>query len=560
MEKIWLQRYPPGVPAEIDPDRFGSLVEMFEEAVARYREQTAFINMGKPLTYGELDADSLAFAAFLQQQLGLQSGERLALMMPNLLQYPIAMFGALRAGLVVVNVNPLYTPRELEHQLCDSGATAIVVASNFAHTLEQVVERTAIRHVVLTHMGDRLGLARGALVNFVVRYVKRLIPKYRLPGACSLRQALEQGRGMTLRRPPIDREDLAFLQYTGGTTGVAKGAMLSHRNLLANVAQCLGVYGPVLRPGAEWVVTALPLYHIFALTVNCLLFLQLGARNLLITNPRDIPGLIREVTQHPITCITGVNTLFNALLNHADFAEARFPELRLVIGGGMPIQRAVAERWLQQTGTHLLEGYGLTETSPLVSVCPFDEQGHSGSIGLPVCSTDVRIMDESGQELTGLDMPGELEVRGPQVMSGYWQRPEGTAEVLHEGWLKTGDVAVWMEQGYLRIVDRKKDMILVSGFNVYPNEIEEVVAMHPQVKEVAAIGLPDAGGGELVKIVVVRRDRSLDADTLRAHCRKHLTAYKVPKMIEFRTELPKSNVGKILRRVLRDEDIGTADT
>jgi len=560
VEKFWLQRYPPGVPAEINPDGYASLVEMFEASVNQYRQQVAFINMGNSLTFDELDADSRAFAAYLQQGLGLAPGERVALMMPNLLQYPIALFGALRAGLVVVNVNPLYTPRELDHQLRDSGAKAIVIASNFAHTLEQVVEGAGVRHVVLTHMGDRLGLAKGALVNFVVRYVKRLIPKYRLPGACSLRQALAAGRSLQLVRPSIGGEDLALLQYTGGTTGVAKGAMLTHRNLLANVAQCLGVYGPVLKAGDELVVTALPLYHIFALTVNCLLFLQLGARNLLITNPRDIPGLVRELNRYPITCITGVNTLFNALLHNDDFARSKFPSLRLVIGGGMPVQQAVAERWQQQTGVHLLEGYGLTECSPLVTVNPYDQAGYNGSIGLPVCSTDARLVDEAGQEVTALETPGELEVRGPQVMKGYWLRPDATDEVMDAGWLKTGDVAVWMEQGYLRIVDRKKDMILVSGFNVYPNEIEEVVALHPKVLEVAAIGIPDANHGELVKIVVVKKDPSLDEASLLAHCRKHLTAYKVPKMIEFRTELPKSNVGKILRRVLRDEEIGKTDS
>ncbi len=553
MEKFWLQRYPPGVPAEINPDSYASLVEMFEVAVARFSDQPAYINMGQLLTFRELEAQSRAFAAYLQQQLHLEKGERVALMLPNLLQYPIALFGALRAGLIVVNVNPLYTPRELEHQLKDSGAKAIVIVSNFANTLEKVVYRTGVKHVILTRMGDHLGFAKGTLVNFVVKYIKKLVPKYDLPNAISFRRALDQGRRMQYVKPHLTGHDLAFLQYTGGTTGVAKGAMLTHSNLLANVEQCLGVYGPVLQEGREFVVTALPLYHIFALTVNGLLFLRIGACNLLITNPRDIPGFVRELKKYQPTCIMGVNTLFNALLNNAEFCALRMSELRLVIGGGMSVLHAVAERWQSVTGTRLLEGYGLTECSPLVTVCPYDLEQYNGSIGLPVCSTDIRVMDELGQEITALNVPGELQVRGPQVMRGYWQRPEATAEVMKEGWLSTGDVVVWQEQGFIKIVDRKKDMILVSGFNVYPNEIEDVVTMHPKVLEVAAIGVPSELTGEQVKIIVIKRDPSLDKATLIAHCRKHLTAYKVPKLVEFRSELPKSNVGKILRRVLRDE-------
>ena len=557
MEKFWLQRYPAGVPAEINPDTFASLVDMFEQAVNQYQDQAAYINMGQVLTYRALEEQSRAFAAYLQQELKLEKGERVAIMMPNLLQYPIALFAVLRAGLIAVNVNPLYTPRELEHQLKDSGAKAIVIISNFANTLEKVVFRTGVKHVILTRMGDQLGLAKGTLVNFVVKYIKKLVPKYDLPNALSFRQALAKGRRLQYVKPRISAQDIAFLQYTGGTTGVAKGAMLTHRNMLANVEQCLGVYGPVLHPGNEFVVTALPLYHVFALTVNGLLFLRIGGCNLLITNPRDIPGFVSELSQYQPTCITGVNTLFNALLNNDAFCQLKMPSLRLVIGGGMSVQHAVAERWQAQTGTRLLEGYGLTECSPLVSVCPFDLEGYNGSIGLPVCSTEARILDDHGAEVTALETPGELQIRGPQVMKGYWQRPEATAEVMQDGWLSTGDVVVWQEGGFIRIVDRKKDMILVSGFNVYPNEIEDVVALHPKVLEVAAVGVPSDLTGEQVKIYVVKRDASLDEATLKAHCRKHLTAYKVPKLIEFRSELPKSNVGKILRRALRDETIAS---
>jgi long-chain acyl-CoA synthetase len=555
VEKFWLKRYPAGVPAEINPDIYPSLVEMFEASAAQYGDQPAYINMGQTLTYRGLEQQSRAFAAYLQHDLQLQPGDRVALMMPNLLQYPIALFGVLRAGLIAVNVNPLYTPRELEHQLKDSGAKAIVIVSNFAHTLEQVVFKTGVQHVILTRMGDHLGFAKGTLVNFVVKYIKKLVPKYHLPNAISFRRALSKGQHLQYIKPRLQPDDLAFLQYTGGTTGVAKGAMLTHRNMLANVEQCLGVYGPVLHPGQELVVTALPLYHVFALTVNGLLFLRLGGCNLLITNPRDIPGFVSELKQYQPTCIIGVNTLFNALLNNEAFCQHSMPHLRLVIGGGMSVQHAVAERWQATTGTKLLEGYGLTECSPLVSVCPYDLEGYNGSIGLPVCSTEARIVDDEGREILALEQSGELQIRGPQVMKGYWQRPEATAEVMKDGWLSTGDVVVWQEQGFIRIVDRKKDMILVSGFNVYPNEVEDVVAMHPKVLEVAAVGVPSPQTGEMVKIYVVKRDASLNEAALMAHCRKHLTAYKVPKLIEFRSELPKSNVGKILRRVLRDESV-----
>ncbi|WP_131522950.1 long-chain-fatty-acid--CoA ligase FadD [Pectobacterium parvum] len=558
MAKIWLSRYPADVPAEIDPDRYSSLIDMFENSVKRYADRPAFVNMGEVMTFRKLEERSRAFAAYLQNQLKLQKGDRVALMMPNLLQYPVALFGVLRAGLVVVNVNPLYTPRELEHQLKDSGASTIVIVSNFAHTLEKVVHNTAVKHVILTRMGDQLSTAKGTLVNFVVKYIKRLVPKYHLPDAISFRRALQEGRRQQYIRPDIINTDLAFLQYTGGTTGVAKGAMLTHRNMLANLEQCKGAYSAVLQEGNELVVTALPLYHIFALTVNGLLFLELGGKNLLITNPRDIPAVVKEMKQYPFTAITGVNTLFNALLNNKEFHELDFSTLRLSVGGGASVQQAVAERWEKLTGKHLLEGYGLTESSPLVSVNPYDLKHYSGSIGLPVSSTDVRIIDDDGND-AGPGESGELWVQGPQVMLGYWQQPAATDEVLKDGWLATGDVVMSDDEGFLRVIDRKKDMILVSGFNVYPTEIEDVISRHPKVSESAVVGVENEVSGEAVKAFVVRRDNSLTKEELITHCRRNLTGYKVPKEIEFRDDLPKSNVGKILRRELRGEKTAKKD-
>ncbi|WP_261845636.1 long-chain-fatty-acid--CoA ligase FadD [Pectobacterium carotovorum] len=552
MEKIWLSRYPADVPAEIDPDRYSSLIEMFESSVKRYADRPAFVNMGEVMTFRKLEERSRAFAAYLQNQLKLQKGDRVALMMPNLLQYPVALFGVLRAGLVVVNVNPLYTPRELEHQLKDSGASTIVIVSNFAHTLEKVVHNTAVKHVILTRMGDQLSTAKGTLVNFVVKYIKRLVPKYHLPDAISFRRVLQEGRRQQYICPDIINTDLAFLQYTGGTTGVAKGAMLTHRNMLANLEQCKGAYGAILQEGNELVITALPLYHIFALTVNGLLFLELGGKNLLITNPRDIPAVVKEMKQYPFTAITGVNTLFNALLNNKEFHELDFSTLRLSVGGGASVQQAVAERWEKLTGKHLLEGYGLTESSPLVAVNPYDLKHYSGSIGLPVSSTDVKIIDDDGND-AGPGESGELWVRGPQVMLGYWQQPAATDEVLKDGWLATGDIVTSDDEGFLRVIDRKKDMILVSGFNVYPTEIEDVISRHPKVSESAVIGVDNEVSGEAVKAFVVRRDNSLTKEELITHCRRNLTGYKVPKEIEFCDDLPKSNVGKILRRELRGE-------
>ncbi|MCJ7926258.1 MAG: long-chain-fatty-acid--CoA ligase FadD [Pantoea vagans] len=552
MNKVWLKRYPADVPAEISADRYTSLVDLFEQAAKRYADQPAFLNMGQKMSYRQLEEKSRAFAAYLQHQLGLKAGDRVALMMPNLLQYPVALFGVLRAGMVVVNVNPLYTPRELKHQLNDSGASAIVIVSNFAHTLEKVVAETAVRHVILTRMGDQLAPIKATLVNFIVKYVKKLVPKYHLPGAISFRQVLEVGATLNFQRPTVSNDDLAFLQYTGGTTGVAKGAMLTHRNMQANLEQTRATYGKVLRDGKEFVVTALPLYHIFALTVNGLLFLELGGQNLLITNPRDIPGFVKELGKVPFTAITGVNTLFNALLNDEQFNKLDFSTLRLSAGGGMAVQKVVAERWEKLTGHYLLEGYGLTECSPLVSVNPYDINCHTGSIGLPVPSTDVRILDDAGNEVPPGE-PGELCISGPQVMLGYWQHPQATAEVLKNGWLHSGDIVTVDEEGFIRIVDRKKDMILVSGFNVYPNEIEDVLMQHPKVREAAAIGVPSDLSGEAVKVCIVKKEASLTKEEVLDHCRRQLTGYKVPKIIEFRDELPKTNVGKILRRELRDE-------
>ena len=552
LKKVWLNRYPADVPADINPDRYQSLVELFETATVRYADQPAFTNMGETMTFRKLEERSRAFAAWLQQGLGLKKGDRVALMMPNLLQYPVALFGILRAGMVVVNVNPLYTPRELRHQLNDSGASAIVIVSNFAHTLEKVVAETAVKHVMLTRMGDHLAPVKATLVNFVVKYVKKLVPKYHLPGAVPLRHALQQGARMVYQRPALSNDDLAFLQYTGGTTGVAKGAMLTHGNMQANLEQTKATYGKLLRAGQEQVVTALPLYHIFALTVNCLLFLDLGGTNLLITNPRDIPGFVKELAKFPFTAITGVNTLFNALLNDENFNKLDFSTLRLSAGGGMSVQKAVAERWEKLTGHYLLEGYGLTECSPLVSVNPYDITCHTGSIGLPVPSTDIRVIDDHNNDVTPGE-PGELCIRGPQVMAGYWQRPDATLEVLKNGWLHTGDIVTVDSEGFIRIVDRKKDMILVSGFNVYPNEIEDVLMQHPKIREAAAIGVPSELSGEAVKVCIVKKDPGLTKEEVLDHCRRQLTGYKVPKIIEFREELPKTNVGKILRRELRDE-------
>ena len=556
MEKIWLREYPAGVPAEINLQEFTSLKEMLESSCREYSERPAFSNLDHTLSYAELDRQSLALAAFLQQELGLRKGDRVALMMPNLLQYPVALYGVLRAGLVVVNVNPLYTPRELEHQLNDSGANTIIILENFAQTLQQVIARTPVQHVITTQIGDLLPFPKRTLVNLLVKYVKRMVPKWQLPATIKFRHVLERGAQLELQAPELNHQDIAFLQYTGGTTGVSKGAVLSHGNMVANLLQVENWIKNLFTEQQDIIITALPLYHIFSLTANCLVFSKVGAHNILITNPRDMPGFIKELGKYRFTIMTGVNTLFNGLLNTPGFDRLDFSSLKVSIAGGMALQRAVGERWLEKTGTPLIEGYGLTQTSPVVCGNLTDLKHFNGSIGLPLPSTEISIRDENGQEL-GIGESGELWVRGPQVMQGYWQRPEETAKVMHEGgWIATGDMACVDERGYVRIVDRKKDMILVSGFNVYPNEIEDILALHPQVLEVAAIGIPDERSGEVVKVFIVKKDPQLNAETVIQHCKQYLTGYKVPKQVEFREELPKTNVGKILRRALRDEAIG----
>ncbi|MBS1191699.1 MAG: AMP-dependent synthetase and ligase [Rhodocyclaceae bacterium] len=551
MDKIWLHSYPAGVPAEIGMDHYPSLVVLFEEACRKYADQVAYISMGARMTYRELDARSREFAGWLQSR-GLGKGARVALMMPNLLQYPVAVFGILRAGCIVVNCNPLYTARELAHQLKDSGAEAIVVVENFAGTLQQALGGTAVRQVVVTPLGEMLGPVKGSLVNFAVRHVKKLVPAWSLPGAISFSAALAAGRRHGMQAVSLNHEDVAFLQYTGGTTGISKGAMLSHGNLIANVMQAHAWVGAALEEGRELVVTALPLYHIFALTANCLLFLMIGARNLLIANPRDIAGFVKELSRHPWSVITGVNTLFNALLNHPGFPGLDFSRLKFTLGGGMAVQGPVAERWAAVTGKPILQAYGLTETSPAATINPLDAKEFNGSIGLPIPSTEVSIRDDVGSEVPRGQV-GEICIRGPQVMKGYWQRPAETENVLYpDGFLRTGDMGYVDRDGFVFLVDRKKDMILVSGFNVYPNEVEEAVAMHPGVQDVAAIGIADEHSGEAVKIFVVRKDPGLTAEMLIEHCRRQLTGYKIPKQVEFRDDLPRTNVGKILRRALKE--------
>jgi long-chain acyl-CoA synthetase len=553
MEKIWLKSYPQGVPAEIDPSEFMSIGEVFERSCREFAKQDAYVCMGKAITYAETERLSAAFASYLQSVLGLAPGCRVAIMLPNVLQYPVAMFGALRAGYTVVNCNPLYTPRELEHQLVDSGAEVIVVLENFAATVQQVAAATPLRHIIVTAVGDLLPAPKGWLVNLVVRHVKKMVPAFDLPSAVRFNDALNLGRGHALNPVRVVHEDIAFLQYTGGTTGISKGAMLTQRNVIANMMQADAWIRPFLG-GPQTVITALPLYHIFALTANCLVFLKLGAKNVLITNPRDISGFVKELSKHRFSVITGVNTLFNALLNNPDFAKLDFSGLKVSLGGGMAVQRAVAERWKKVTGLPLIEAYGLTETSPAVCINRPDQIEFTGAIGLPVSSTEISIRNDSGDEVP-VGESGELCVRGPQVMKGYYRRPDETAKVMTpDGYLRTGDIATIDESGLVRIVDRKKDMILVSGFNVYPNEVEEVVAGCAGVLECCAVGVPDEHSGESVKVFIVRKDPALNEATVIAHCRAELTAYKVPRKVEFREELPKTNVGKILRRALKEEN------
>lgn len=556
MKKIWLDSYPPGVPSEVDARAYPSLKELLERSCLRYRNRTAFCNMGVPLTYGELDRLSRDFAAYLQKTCGLRKAERVAIMLPNLLQYPVVLFGALRAGLTVVNVNPLYTASELEHQLADSGAAAIVVLENFAHTLEQALPRTRVRHVVATQVGDLFPAVKRALVNFTVKRVKRMVPPWRISGATGFRDALAQGASCSLEDANLGLADVAFLQYTGGTTGRAKGAVLTHGNLVANVEQVAAWSRVVLQEGAETVITALPLYHVFALTANLLVFLKLGGTDVLITNPRDIAGFVAELKKTRFTAITGVNTLFAALLSARGFDEvcaASRGVLKLAVAGGMSVQRAVAERWQEATGVPLVEGYGLTEASPVVCGNPFDAKEFSGKLGLPLPSTEVAILDEHGNELP-LGEIGEICARGPQVMQGYWNSPGETAAAFTpEGWLRTGDLGWMDERGYVEFSERRKDVIVVSGFKAYPAEIEDVAMLHPGVKDAGAVGVPDPRSGEAVALFVVRKDPGLTAEALLEHCARHLTGYKLPRRIEFREQLPKTPIGKVLRRELREE-------
>ena len=558
VERPWLEQYPAGVPAQIDVEEYASVVAVLQSAIDNYRDRPAFSNLGKTLTYGEIDTLSQQFAAYLLGELGLKKGDRVAIMMPNCLQYPIATFGILRAGLTVVNTNPMYTPRELKHQLVDSGAVAILVLDNFGHTVQEVLADSKVKQVITTGLGDMLGFPKGAIVNFVLKHVKKMVPDHHLPGAVRFGDALERGKRHGLPTVDVQPDDIAFLQYTGGTTGVAKGAMLTHRNLVANMQQAAAWVGTNVKMGEEVIITALPLYHIFALTANGLVFMKFGALNYLITNPRDMPGFVKELKKTRFTAITGVNTLFNGLLNTPGFEDIDFSHLRMTLGGGMAVQRSVAERWKKATGCTLVEAYGLTETSPAACINPMNLAEYNGAIGLPIPSTDACVKDEDGNELAVGEV-GELCIRGPQVMKGYWHRPKETAEVLDaDGWLHTGDMAKMDEQGFFYIVDRKKDMILVSGFNVYPNEIEDVIAMMPGVLEVAAVGVPDEKSGEAVKVVIVRKDPSLTAEQVLQHARTNLTGYKRPHFVEFRSELPKTNVGKILRRELRDESTPAA--
>ena len=556
--KPWLGQYPAGIPAEIDPRKFASLKELLASSALRFADRPAYKSMGTVMTYRQLDEASRAFAAWLQQVARLRRGDRVALMLPNLLQYPVVLFGVLRAGMVVVNVNPLYTPRELEHQLKDSGAAAIVVLENFAHTLAQVIESTPTRTVITTQVGDLLPPLRRLLTNAVVKRVKKLVPPWRLPGAVSLDRVLAAGRAQALDDVELGHDDLAFLQYTGGTTGVAKGAMLTHGNMVANVLQVAAWMSPNLNEGEETLVIPLPLYHVFALT-GCLSFFSMGAQTVLVANPRDMPAFIKALRQTPFTAIIGVNTLFRAMLDAPAFAQVDLRHLKLAVAGGMAVQHIVAQRWKERAGVPLVEGYGLTETSPVAIANPITIQEWSGQIGVPVPSTDAAVLDDDGRPVP-LGEVGEIGVRGPQVMRGYWNRPDETAKVMTaDGWLRTGDMGLMDERGSIRLTDRKKDMIVVSGFNVFPNEIEDVLTMHPGVLEAAAIGVADERSGEKVKAVVVRKDPSLSEAELLAHCRQHLTAYKVPRSVEFRSDpLPKSNIGKILRRELRKPDAAAA--
>ncbi|MCE1251705.1 MAG: long-chain-fatty-acid--CoA ligase [Comamonadaceae bacterium] len=556
-ERNWLKSYPAGVPADIDPSHYPSLVALMDEAFKKYADRVAYSFMGKDISYAETDSLSSALAAYFQS-LGLAKGDRVAIMMPNIPQYPVAVAAILRAGFVVVNVNPLYTPRELEHQLKDSGAKAIVIIENFATTLQACIASTPVKHVVLCAMGDQLGLLKGALVNMVVRNVKKMVPEYSLPGAVRFNEAIAQGSRATFKPAVIQPIDIALLQYTGGTTGVSKGAVLLHRNIIANALQAEAWYAPVInevKPGEQITsVCALPLYHIFAFTVNMMLSMRTGGKTILIPNPRDLPAVLKELSRHTFHSFPAVNTLFNGLANHPDFDKVNWKNLKVSVGGGMAVQGAVAKLWLDKTGCPICEGYGLSETSPIASCNPVTAHDYTGTIGVPVPSTYMKLLDDEGNEVIAQGQPGEIAIKGPQVMAGYWQRPDETAKVMTaDGYFKTGDIGIIDERGYFKIVDRKKDMVLVSGFNVYPNEVEDVVAQMPGVLECAVVGVPDEKTGEAVKLVIVKKNPDLSVEQVKEFCRANLTGYKQPRVIEFRTDLPKTPVGKILRRELREK-------
>jgi long-chain acyl-CoA synthetase len=553
-EKPWLKNYPSGIPANINVDKYGSLVEMFDNVFKKYKDMPAFTCMGSTITFAELDKKSKLFGAFLLQR-GLEKGDKIALMMPNLLQYPIALFGALRAGIVVVNTNPLYTPREMEHQFTDAEVKAIVIAENFAHNLEKIISKTKIKTVVVTSIGEMHGFFKKRMVNFAVRTLKRMVPAYNLPNAVKFCAAIKEGKKFDYEIHNGTPDEVILLQYTGGTTGVSKGAMLTNRNLVANMEQIQAWMMPFMTKPNQVALSPLPMYHIFAFTVNCLALMSVGTHTVLVTNARDIGSIIKEFNRHKVTLFTGVNTLYNALLNHDDFAGCDFSALNITVGGGMAVQTAVAKKWKEVTNCNLAEGFGMTETSPVVTVNPLDETLRLGTIGLPLPSTDMRIVNDDGQPI-GVGEIGEIQVQGPQVMKGYYNRPDETAKTITaDGWLNTGDIGKMAEDGFFSIVDRKKDMILVSGFNVFPNEVEDVIAHHPKVLEVAAIGVPSDKSGEVVKVFIVKKDNSLGESEIIDYCRENLTGYKVPKHVEFRDDLPKSNVGKILRRILKDQEV-----
>lgn len=552
MEKVWLKNYQSGVNSEIDINTYSSLADFIRITFEKFPNKPAFHNMGKSITYNELKELSQKFASYLQNNLGLSKGDRVALMMPNILQYPIALFGILQAGMTAVNVNPLYTARELEYQLIDSGAKAIVIFENSANILEKVISKTSVKHVITTQIGDMLGFPKSMIVNFVIKNVKKMVPAWSIPNSISFKNVLSLGDSSKFKKVEVSHDDIAFLQYTGGTTGVSKGAILAHSNIIANILQAKEWIKHNIRDGEEIIITALPLYHIFSLTANCMIFSSVGALNVLITNPRDIPNFVKELKKWKFTAFTGLNTLFNALLNNPDFKDVDFSKLKVTLGGGMAVQRPVAERWQQVTKCPLIEAFGLTETSPAACINPMDLKEFNGYIGVPIPSTIMSIKDDDGNDLE-IGKEGEICIKGPQVMKGYWQKPEETAKVMtKDGFFKTGDIGYMTENGFFKIVDRKKDMILVSGFNVYPNEIEEVICMNPKVVECAAISVPDEKSGEVPKVFVVKKDPSLTEEEVIKHCKEHLTGYKVPKYVEFKTELPKTNVGKILRRELRE--------